>query len=204
MRRPRLEPYHHARSVVHALPAWLKCVGAAGVVLAVVAMPWDAWAAYGVTAAALLAVAALSRVPPGRLALRLLALEPFAAGIAVLSLFQPGGGRVFAAMLARSTLCLSAMVLLGATTRFSDVLGVLRGARVPALLVTTLALMHRYLFVLLEESGRMLRARRSRTFAPGRAAAWRASATVIAQLFVRSSERAERIYAAMCARGWKT
>jgi energy-coupling factor transporter transmembrane protein EcfT len=28
-------------------------------------------------------------------------------------------------------------------------------------------------------------------------------ATVISQLFIRSSERAERIYAAMCARGWR-
>ena len=29
------------------------------------------------------------------------------------------------------------------------------------------------------------------------------SATVIGHLFIRSSERAERIYAAMCARGWQ-
>jgi energy-coupling factor transporter transmembrane protein EcfT len=50
----------------------------------------------------------------------------------------------------------------------------------------------------------MVRARRSRTFSRDRASVWRSSASVIAQLFVRSSERAERIYAAMCARGWKT
>ncbi len=30
------------------------------------------------------------------------------------------------------------------------------------------------------------------------------AAEVAARLFVRSSERAERIYAAMCARGWRT
>jgi cobalt/nickel transport system permease protein len=75
--------------------------------------------------------------------------------------------------------------------------------RVPALLVTTLALMHRYLFVLLDESERMRRARSSRTFWRQRRARWRMLGTVVGQLFVRASERAERIYAAMCARGWK-
>jgi cobalt/nickel transport system permease protein len=95
-------------------------------------------------------------------------------------------------------------VLLSSTTRFSAILRVLWGIRVPTLLVTTLALMHRYLFVLVDETGCMVRARRSRTFTHDRASAWRSSASVIAHLFVRSSERAERIYAAMCARGWKT
>ncbi len=74
----------------------------------------------------------------------------------------------------------------------------------PRLLVTVLALLYRYLFVILEESGRLARARRCRTFSRGRGAAWGSSAEIIARLFVRTSERAERVYAAMCARGWRT
>ena len=131
-------------------------------------------------------------------------VEPFAIGVAVLALFQPDGWPMFGSMLAKSTLCLSLVVILTTTTRFSDMLQVLWRIRVPALLVTTLALMHRYLFVLVDEMQRMLRARRSRSFSTGRGGAWRASSEVAAQLFVRSSERAERIYSAMCARGWKT
>ena len=138
------------------------------------------------------------------LARRILLLEPFVLGVAVLSLAQQGGGRVFLAMLAKSTLCLCTMVLLSGTTRFSDLLGVLWRLRVPALLVTSLALMHRYLFVLVAEMERMLRARRSRTFVEDRASSWRGSAQVAGQLFVRTSERAERVYLAMCARGWKS
>lgn len=95
------------------------------------------------------------------------------------------------------------MVLVSNTTAFSEMLGVLRRVRVPSLLITTLALMHRYLFVLVDETGRMQRARASRTFARGHRARWQTLATVLSQLFVRASERAERIYAAMCARGWK-
>ena len=104
----------------------------------------------------------------------------------------------------RSTLCVATLVLLAATTPFSEIVRVLRGWRVPSLFLTTLTLMDRYLFVLVEESGRMQTARASRTFARrSRLVRWSASAEMLGQLFVRAVTRAERIYAAMCARGWQ-
>lgn len=154
-----------------------------------------------IPAGLVLAWALVSRVPFGELFWRLLKLEPLALGIAGLAVFQPGGWRLAALLLGKSTLCLLTMLLLASTTPFGEILRVLRAVRVPELLVTTLGLMYRYLFVLADEAQRMRRARASRTFAGGRAAAWWASATVVGQLFVRASERAERIYAAMCARG---
>jgi cobalt/nickel transport system permease protein len=199
-----LEPYEARESLVHRLPAGLKCAGAVAAVLAIVLLPRGAWGAYAASAAVLLALALLSRVRLARLGLRLVLVEPFALGVALLSLAQPDGPRIFAAVLTRATLCLSVMLLLGVTTRFTDILRVLWRIRVPALLVTVLALMYRYLFLLVEESARLARARRSRTMTRGRLAAWRSSAGIIARLFVRSSERAERVYAAMCARGWRT
>jgi len=202
--RALLEPYHHQRSAIHRLPAGLKAGGALAFALAIVLLPRAAWTAYAAAGALLLLLAGLSRIAPVALARRLLLVEPFALGVALLSLLQQDGLRVFAATLTKSTLCLFCMVLLSSTTRFSAILRVLWRIRVPSLLVTTLALMHRYLFVLADETGCMLRARRSRTFSRDRASDWRSSASVIAHLFVRSSERAERIYAAMCARGWKT
>ena len=199
-----LSPYHHRDSAVHRLAAWVKLAAAATLVGVVVLVPLGAGMVYGACGAFLVAVAALSRVPARQLALKVLLLEPFVVGVAALALLQSGGTRIFAAMLVKSTVCLFTMVLLASTTRFSDILRVLWRLRVPALLVTSLALMYRYLAVLVDESVRMARARRSRTFTAERAAAWRASASVAAQTFVRSSERAERIYAAMVARGWRT
>ncbi|OGV69326.1 MAG: cobalt ECF transporter T component CbiQ [Lentisphaerae bacterium RIFOXYB12_FULL_65_16] len=199
-----LSPYQHRQSRIHRLPAGMKLAGAGVFVMTVVLLPRTVWSAYGVAAAILLLVAALSRLPPGRLVQRLLLVEPFALGVALLALLQPNGLEIFLAMLTKSTLCLFCMVLLAAVTRFSDVLQVLWRIGVPSLLVTTLALMYRYLFLLFDEAGCMARARRSRTFRADRWSVWRSSATVIAQLFVRTSERAERVYAAMCARGWKT
>jgi len=134
---------------------------------------------------------------------RVLLLEPLVLGVSGLMLFQPGGGRLFALVMLKANLCLLTTILLSNTTPFPDVVRVLRRWRAPWLFVTTLTLMHRYLFVLRDEAERMRRARVSRTFTRGRRFQWLALSSVLGQLFVRASERAERIYSAMCARGWK-
>ena len=198
-----LSPYQHGSSAVHRLPAGAKLAAAVACILLIVLLPRTAWWAYAAIGALLGVLAFITRANLRQMLVRLLLLEPFVLGIALLALLRPGGAGLFLSMLAKSTLCLACMILLTATTRFSDLLAVLWRIRVPSLLVTTLALMHRYLFVLLEEMERMQRARRSRTFVAGRSSAWRNSAQVAGQLFVRTSERAERVYLAMCARGWK-
>ena len=57
--------------------------------------------------------------------------------------------------------------------------------------------------VMVDEAVRMKRARESRTFSRKKRHVWRTAGTVVGQLFVRVSERSERIFAAMCARGWR-
>ncbi len=203
MRHDFIDRYSRLDSPIHRRPAGLKLVAALATVTFTATLPVGAWRSFGVIALLLLTIAALSRIPPRFLLWRLLALEPLALGVAGLAILQPQGGRVFATMLAKTTLCLLTMILLSNTTAFSALLGVMQRARVPGLLVSTLALMYRYLFVLTDEAQRMRRARASRTFQPGRWWTWKVLATVIGQLFVRSTERAERIYAAMAARGWK-
>jgi cobalt/nickel transport system permease protein len=198
-----IDRYSRLDSPVHRAPAAVKLGLTLGLVLLTVAQPVGAWRALGAIGLGLIGLAAASQVPARFLLVRLLMLEPLALGVAGLAVFQPDGGRIFATMMAKTTLCLVAMLLLSNTTPFAELLGVMRRARVPALLVSTLALMYRYLFVLVDETQRMRRARASRTFRPGRVRAWGTLATVIGQLFVRSTERAERIYAAMVARGWQ-
>jgi cobalt/nickel transport system permease protein len=197
--------HHHGRhdSLVHRLPAAFKSCIALVVIVGTVLVPWD-WRAWFVVVAALLALAALSsRIAPWFLLRRVLVLSPFVLGVVLVNALQSSVHQHWLALVARSGICLFTVVLFANTTPFGKLLGVLRSARVPGLLITTLALMHRYLFVLLEESERMRRARASRTFQRRRRLHWQMLGTVVGQLFVRASERAERIYAAMCARGWK-
>jgi cobalt/nickel transport system permease protein len=158
----------------------------------------------------LLAVAALlftlifaSRISGWFLLKRMLLLEPLVLGVAGLMLFQPDGVMRCALAMTKANLCLLVTLLLSQTTPATEMLRVLQRLRVPWLFITTLTLMHRYLFVLADEAERMRRARASRTFTRGRRFQWQTLSSVVGQLFVRASERAERIYNAMCARGWK-
>ncbi|NQU12094.1 cobalt ECF transporter T component CbiQ [bacterium] len=203
MRHDFFDRYSRRTSPVHRRPAALKLGAALAVIAITVTLPANAWAWFAALAATLALVVALSGIPPRYLLVRLLCWEPFIIGVALLSLWQPGGARVFAGVVVKSSLCLLTMILLANTTPFDALLGLLRRVRAPGLLVTTLALMYRYVFVLVDEAERMHRARISRTFSRRRRGLWQVLGTVIGQLFVRSTERAERIYAAMGARGWQ-
>jgi cobalt/nickel transport system permease protein len=203
MRANLLHDPSRGDSAVHRLPAAAKLGVMLALVLTTVLLPRPQVAALLVVAVALLMIAAASRLPALFLLKRLLLLEPLVIGVVGLTLFQPGGGRIFAVVFLKTNLCLLATVLLANTTPFTEILRVLKRLRMPWIFVTTLTLMHRYLFVLTDEAERMRRARASRTFGRGRRLRWSVLATVIGQLFIRASERAERIFDAMCARGWK-
>jgi cobalt/nickel transport system permease protein len=203
MRHDFLDRYSRLSSPIHRLRPGTKLLAAIALVALILLLPPDRPALLGAAAALLVGIAALSRIPGRFLLRRLILLEPFVLGVALLALFQPDGWRLFLFLIIRCTLCLLVMVLLANTTPFSELLRLLKRLHIPALLITTLALMYRYIFVLVDESQRMKRARMCRTFSPRRGRTWRTLATVVSQLFIRSSERAERIYAAMCARGWQ-
>lgn len=162
---------------------------------------WSGW--FLAVTALLVLVAVLSHLSLLFLFKRLLLLSPFVLGVAAVNAFQPAARESWLVVAMKSALCLLTVILVSNTTPFNETLRVLKRACVPGLLITTIGLMHRYLFVLVEEAERMRRARLSRTFTPGRPFRWRSLATVVGQLFVRASERAERIYDAMCARGWR-
>ena len=193
----------HLDSPVHRLPALAKVIATLALILSVVSVPLRHAAYLCVPAMALLVLVPLSRISLRHLGLRLLMLEPVALGVAGLAVFQPGGWRILLLILAKCTLCFIATIVLGATTSISELVRVLRLIHLPALLITTILLMHRYLFVLADEAARMRRARASRTFTRRRWFEWRFLATIIGQLFIRSVDRADRVYAAMCARGWQ-
>lgn len=203
MLRSLLQYHHQPDTPLHRLSPTAKLGTLLILVVATAMLPRNAWAAFAAIGTLLFSVALLGRIPVTYILRRLILMEPFVLGIALLSLWSPGGLSTFLGIMTKSTLCLLAVILFAGTTSFTDLLVVLRRAHVPGLFVTTLALMHRYLFVLLDESARMRRARQSRQFTRRRAHVWRSLATVAGQLFIRSTERAERIYAAMCARGWE-
>jgi cobalt/nickel transport system permease protein len=197
--------HHHSHrdSPVSRLPAAFKLGIALVIIVGTVLVPPRAAGWFAGVSLLLLITAALSRIPPLFLLKRLAWLSPLILSVALVNALQPAARGGWVAVAAKSTICLLTIILVSNTTPFSRILRVLKWVRVPGLLITTIALMHRYLFVLVEEAERMRRARASRTFTHRRGTRWQAMSTVVGQLFVRASERAERIYDAMCARGWK-
>jgi cobalt/nickel transport system permease protein len=190
-------------SPVSRLPVALKLGVALVIIVGTVLVP-PPWVGWFLGVFLLLALATLlSRISLVFLLKRLAWLSPLILSVALLNALQPAARGNWLVVAVKSALCLVTVTLVSNTTPFGKILRVLKRACVPGLLITTIALMHRYLFVLAEEAERMRRARASRTFTRQRRARWQTLSTVVGQLFVRASERAERIYDAMCARGWK-
>jgi cobalt/nickel transport system permease protein len=203
MRHNFLDRYSRLHSPVHRLPAMAKLLITFCLVVSVVSIPFQFKGIFIVIAGALIFLILLSRIPLKFILSRLFILETFTLGIALLTLLQPHGIDAFLTIFTKSTLCLLAVILLSNSTSFSDLLDAFKRLRFPQLIITILALMYRYIFVLVDEMERMVRARESRSFSIKRINRWMVMASLIGQLFIRSTERAERIYAAMSARGWK-
>jgi cobalt/nickel transport system permease protein len=199
MRHDFLDRYSRGTSPIHRLPAGLKAGTALGMIATSIAFP--VWWVLALLGGLLLLALTISRLPAGFVARRILLFEPIIVVLAATNLLRPEGLGAFLGILARGTFAIGTMVLLANTTPFSALLDVLRSLRFPPILVTVLALLYRYLFILIDEAERILRARRSRTVT--RKGRWRILGTVLGELFVRSTERSERVYLAMRARGWR-
>jgi cobalt/nickel transport system permease protein len=113
----------------------------------------------------------------------------------------------------KSWVSLQVAIVFAAATPFPDMLLAMRAVKIPRLLVSLFGLMWRYMFVMVDEAIRLMRARAARSGAlrtdrPGAKSGgplvWRAKVTggMAGNLFIRSLDRGERIYDAMAARGY--
>ena len=106
-------------------------------------------------------------------------------------------------MAAKATIGTLSAALLGATTTFPDVLRGLERMRVPRLLILIAGFMYRYLFVIVEEVGRMRAALVSRGYRPRHALQAGPMGRVATAMFLRTYSRGERVHQAMLARGYR-
>lgn len=124
--------------------------------------------------------------------------------------YSPAGVSRFISIVLKTWISVQAAILLTATTDFHDIIFCLKQLKVPPLFIAIISLMWRYLFVIIEETTRMLRARSARSaISPGVSHSrvsfiWRAKVTggMAGSLFLRSLERSDRVYAAMLSRGY--
>jgi cobalt/nickel transport system permease protein len=174
---------------------------------------------------ATVAASEVSRLGPWRLVRGSVIVLPFAIVALPLIFTRPGepllafdlgplgltatqeGLRDAVSIILKSWISVQVALLLAYTTPFPTLIEALRSLRLPAVMVSTISFMYRYLAVIGGEAERMNRARASRSASgPGRGGsiAWRARVTgaMVGSLFIRSYERSERVYAAMLSRGF--
>ncbi|MBC8497096.1 MAG: cobalt ECF transporter T component CbiQ, partial [Chloroflexi bacterium] len=173
--------YQIGNSLIHRLDPRVKVVVTVIFILSNVLLPDGAWLAFTLTWAMLLFCSLLARISLRFLITRSFVALPFALA-AVTAIFTIPGQTViefnlgpwhligtdvglirFLSILVRSWVSVQMAILLTASTQFPDLVHALRHLRVPDILVATISFMYRYLFVLSDETMRLLRAREARS-----------------------------------------
>ena len=224
-----LDPYQPRPSLIHRLDPRVKFVLALAFILTAALTPQGAWPVYVLLFSMAVSIEVLSELGVGYILKRASLALPFV--LAALPVMFTVEGRALASWpigpwtliltregLARfmgvalkSWLSVQMAIVLASSTTFPDLLMAMRAVKIPRLLVAVVGLMWRYLFVMADEALRLMRAREARSGLSaqpgargGGSIAWRARVTggMAGNLFLRSFERADRIYAAMLARGY--
>ncbi len=153
-------------------------------------------------------------LPAGMLLKKLLLAAPFAFFIGVFnplldrqillqigSLEISGGWISFSSILLRFGLTVFAALILIATTSFTGVCMAMERLGAPRIFALQMLFLYRYLFVLIDEAVRMVRARALRSF-HGHGMGMKVTGNMAGQLLLRTLDRAQRIHQAMLCRGF--
>jgi len=221
MRHDFLDKYSDRDGVLHRLDPRVKIVAVAATLVTLNAfrMP-PLWLGAGL-GGALFAAACLSRLPLCYVFRRAAAVLPFALIIGAFlpfttegrPLWEPtllgytatvtdAGLRLYATVAIKAYLSLAYVALLLATTPFQSLLRGLAWFRIPAFFLSLLSFAYRYIFIFVDEVERLQRAWAGRYFGRRWVAQFLTLGPAVGALFVRSYERAERVWAAMMSRGY--
>ncbi len=157
---------------------------------------------------------ALADLPPGYLLWKLAVVSPF---VLCIGIFNPildreivvqlgpvaisGGWLSLLSIMLRFTLTVGAALLLIATTGLPAICMAMEKLGMPRIFVIQLLMLYRYIFVLIEESIRMIRAYTLRSFSH-RKMRYRVFKQLLGNLLLRTLDRAQRIHMAMLSRAF--
>lgn len=161
-----------------------------------------------------LTLVTLGRIPARHILRKVLVAAPFALAVGLFNPFLDrhphgaigpialtGGWVSFASILLRFLLTVWAALALVACTGMNRLGSGLGRMGVPRVFVVQLLFLYRYLFVVADEGGKMLRSVELRS-EKGRPLSLRVYGSLLGTLLLRSLDRAERVYRAMVARGF--
>jgi cobalt/nickel transport system permease protein len=165
--------------------------------------PTSVQGAFGGYAVVLVIAVYMARLPILGLTGRAALVLPFSATFALLTWWSGDSLRALA-LVEKSFLSGLAALLLVATTPLTGWTAALESWRVPRMLILVIQFVYRYLFVIAEQAQRMRWAAACRgSQKQPKTRGFRLAAGLVGVLFARSWQRADGIYHAMLARGFR-
>jgi len=204
MKHSFLDIYSSLDSPLHKIDARIKIITFISCILFTIFTPVEAFGCFSLYIIILMTLVFVSKLPVSFVLRRSLVIIPFVLLISLFNLAVNKDILFFLNILIKAYISILCMILLSSTTRFDELLKGMQSLKCPKLIIMILSFMYRYTFILLDEILRMKRAKESRQIQ--KATNWfeiKTIAQMIGSLFVRSYERGERVYYAMCSRGFK-
>lgn len=225
MRHSFLDKYSNLNSFIHELDPRVKIITTLFFLIVVMTTPPVFLWAFLIYFLIELIILIISKIPILFILKRFLIVIPFILFIVIFAPFiskneytgsynlgilrNLGGGfyninsvLVIMNVVLKSFLSIIALILLSSTTPFSQLLLGFRKLKVPSILTDIASFMYRYIFVIVDEVQRMVRARNARNYRSKWIWQSKVVGSIIANLFLRSYERGERVYFAMLSRGY--
>jgi len=208
-----LEDIAHKKTIIHKLHPVIKLVTT--FIYLTIIVSFDKYEITGLFPLILFPVimTAAAEIPVFPLIKRLIYIEPLIIGIGILNpLFDnkiisiyglsiSSGWIVFISIVLKSSLTVTSAIILMATTGIDKIALSLRSLKIPKIFVLQILLTYRYISILIEEAGRTMKAYSIRSF-ENKGIQKKAWGSLLGGLVIRTYDRAQRIYEAMCIRGF--
>lgn len=221
MQHSYIDRYWDLESPIHKVDPRFKILICVGFILFVIFTSPASLLAFALYGALLAILIGLSKVPWRFILMRSLVIIPFVLMVAIFIPFikkgQVAGGyslgslkltvtydglMIFWNVLIKAFLSIILVTLLISTTKFTQFLKALQRLKIPLIFIMILSFMYRYIFVITDELEIMFRAKKARSVGGSKWFHIKTLSNMLGVLFLRSYEKGETVYLAMCSRGY--
>lgn len=219
MKHSYIDEHSNKNSLIQSLDPRVKIIGLFLFILCIIFTRPNSFITLGLYGVLITTLILFSRIPLNFVIKRSLIIIPF---VLLVSLFIPfmnkgelSGGYslgtlrlnishdgllIFWNILAKSYLSILCMILLAASTNFNKLLKAFEKLGIPKIITMILSFMYRYIFVVQDELMKMREAKEARSVGGSRWFHLKTLANMVGVLFIRTYEKGESVYLAMCAR----
>jgi cobalt/nickel transport system permease protein len=216
-----IDEHSHIDGVLQRLDPRIKIVSFVALLFFIIFSRPDSMLSFGLYGLLILLLIGISKIPVYYIIKRCLVVIPFIVMTSLFLLFGNQGATItlihvgsfkiniaaagwtlFQSVMIKGILSVLCVTLLTASTPFPQLLAALENMKFPKLITMILSFMYRYIFLIEDEAMKMWRAMKSRSSGGSFWLNLKAIANMIGILFIRSYERGETVYLAMCSRGF--